>query len=273
MNLSTAKILLSIPHCSSSLTQELQGRVRFSELAIKQETDLFTDQLFDFDGVPTLKTAFSRYVVDLNRSRDSGGEKGVIVTTDFDNRPIYQEGETPTPQEREERLKKYWDPYHRQMEQQLTSPSIRLFMDAHSMRPVGSAKAPDTGEERADIVLSNLGTTTGKIRPEIGYLSCPWEWLLMAAEILEDLWRPHPVEIAFNDPYFGGYITQHYSDPQWPGHKPGMQIEVNRKLYLNWETQEPLPRRIQQLNQTFREFLRRFDRLLLGNSPRTGTVP
>ena len=131
------------------------------------------------------------------------------------------------------------------------------------MRPVGSAKAPDPGEERADIVLSNLGTTTGAIRPEIGYLSCPWEWLLIAAEILEDLWRPHPVEIAFNDPYFGGYITQHYSDPNWPGYKPGMQIEVNRKLYLDWEIQEPLPNKIKQLNQIFGEFVRRLEKLLL----------
>jgi N-formylglutamate deformylase len=94
-------------------------------------------------------------------------------------------------------------------------------------------------------------------------LSCPWEWLLKGVEILEDLWRPHPVEIAFNDPYFGGYITQHYSDPKWSGHKPGMQIEVNRKLYLDWETQEPLPNRVKQLNQVFEELVRRFQKLLL----------
>ncbi len=263
MTLSTGAILVSIPHCSTEIPLPLRQRVLFNELQLKRETDLLTDQLFEFKEIPNLKASFSRYVVDLNRSRDTEGDKGVIVTTDFDNRSIYSTGDIPSHGERQERIEKYWLPYHQELTKQIASEKIRFFFDCHSMRPVGSAKAPDPGEERADIVLSNLGTTTGKIRPEIGYLSCPWEWLLKAAEILEDLWRPHPVEIAFNDPYFGGYITQHYSDPKWPGHKPGMQIEVNRKLYLDWETQEPIPNRIKQLHQTFGEFLERFQRLFL----------
>lgn len=263
MKLSTAKVLISIPHGSTHIPLGMRKRVIFTELQLKRETDLLTAQLFDVKEMPAVKASFSRYVVDLNRSRDALGDKGVIVTTDFDNRPIYSAGDIPSPGERQERIEKYWLPYHQELEQKLKSPSVRFFIDAHSMRPVGSAKAPDPGEERADIVLSNLGTTTGAIRPEIGYLSCPWEWLLMAAEILEDLWRPHPVEIAFNDPYFGGYITQHYSDPKWPGHKPGMQIEVNRKLYLDWATQEPLPNKIKQLNQTVGVFLNRLQKILL----------
>ncbi len=263
MDLSTGKILILIPHCSTGIPLPLRRRILFNDLQLKRETDLLTNQLFELKETPTLKASFSRYVVDLNRSRDAEGDKGVIVTTDFDNRPIYSDEDTPPPQERQERIEKYWVPYHQELEQKLKSPSVRFFIDAHSMRPVGSAKAPDSGEERADIVLSNLGTTTGKIRPEIGYLSCPWEWLMKAAEILEDLWRPHPVEIAFNDPYFGGYITQHYSDRQWPGYKPGMQIEVNRKLYLDWETQEPLPNKIKQLNQVFGTFVERLEKSLL----------
>lgn len=257
-----SNILVSIPHCSTEIPLLLHQRMLFNDLQLKRETDLLTDQLFGFKEIPTLKASFFRYVVDINRSRDAGGDRGIIVTTDFDNRPIYSAGDVPSPQERQDRIEKYWVPYHRELEQKLKSPSVRFFMDAHSMRPVGSAKAPDSGEERADIVLSNLGTLTGKIRQEIGYLSCPWECLLKGAEILEDLWRPHPVEIAFNDPYFGGYITQHYSDPKWSGHKPGMQIEVNRKLYLDWETQEPLPHRITQFRQIFGDFLQRWSKWL-----------
>ena len=262
MNLSTGSILISIPHCSTQIPPELRQRINFTNVHLKRETDLLTDQLFDFKEFLTVKAPFSRYVVDLNRHRDSEGEKGVIVTTDFDNQPIYSAGDIPSSKERQERIEKYWLPYHQELEQELKSPSVRFFMDAHSMRPVGSAKAPDLGEERADIVLSNLGTTTGKIRPEIGYLSCPWEWLLIAEGILEELWRPHPVEIVFNDPYYGGYITQRYSDPRWHGHKPGLQIEVNRKLYLNWDTQEPLSHKITQLRQIFGEFLQRWSKWL-----------
>ena len=262
MNLSTAKFLISIPHCSTHIPQELRQRMKFTDLHLKRETDILTDQLFDLKEFPILKAVFSRYVVDLNRNRDAQGEKGVIVTTDFDNQPIYVTGEIPTPQERQERIEKYWLPYHQELEQKLKYPSVRFFMDAHSMRSVGSAKAPDSGEERADIVLSNLGTTTGNIRPEIGYLSCPWEWLLHAAEILEKLWRSHPIEIAFNDPYYGGYITQRYSNPNWRGYKQGFQIEVNRKLYLDWETQEPLPHKITQFRQIFGEFLQPWSKWL-----------
>ncbi len=256
-------LLISIPHCSTHIPPQIRQQMTFTDHHLKEETDLLTDQIFTLKNIPVLKASVSRYVVDLNRARESQGEKGVLVTTDFDNRPIYQSGFSISPQEKEHRLLQYWDPYHQDLTQQLRAPHISLFLDCHSMRPVGSRKAPDPGEERADIVLSNLGTSTGKTRPEIGYLSCQWEWLLKVAEILEVLWRPHPIDIAFNDPYYGGYITEHYSHPDWQGHKQGFQIEINRKLYLNWDTQESLPHKVLQLNQIFQEFLERVQRLLL----------
>src|SRR3989338_3055000 len=100
MNLSTGAILISIPHCSTEIPLPLRQRVLFNELQLKRETDLLTDQLFDIQEMPTVKASFSRYVVDLNRSRDAEGEKGVIVTTDFDNRPIYSAGVILSPGER-----------------------------------------------------------------------------------------------------------------------------------------------------------------------------
>ena len=258
MNLPPGNILISIPHCSPQLPTPLRDRLLLTELQLKRDTDLLTDQLFACGKFPILKASYSRYLVDLNRSEKAEGEKGIIVTTDFDNCPIYHEGDIPSLEERQERIEKYWRPFHHQLEQHLKSPTLQFFIDAHSMRPVGSAKTPDPFEERADIVLSNLGSTTGTIRPEIGYLSCSWEWLLKAAEILENLWRPHPLEIAFNDPYYGGYIIGHYTNPNWQGHKPGFQIEINRKLYLNWDTQQPLPNKILELRQKFEQFLERF---------------
>src|SRR3990167_5267582 len=170
MMLSTGKILIVIPHCSTAILLPLHQRILFADLQLKREPDLLTDRLFEFKELPTLKAPFSRYVVDLNRSRDATGEKGVIVTTDFDNRPIYSTGDIPSTGERQERIEKYWLPYHQELAKQIVSDKTRFFFDCHSMRPVGSAKAPDPGEERADIVLSNLGTTTGAIRPEIGHL-------------------------------------------------------------------------------------------------------
>ncbi len=52
---------------------------------------------------------------------------------------------------------------------------------------------------------------------------------------------------ALNHPFDGGHILRKYSSP--PYSVPGVMIEVNRALYLDEETLEPLPNRIAKLQK------------------------
>ena len=58
-------------------------------------------------------------------------------------------------------------------------------------------------------------------------------------EHLEQLARKAGFRVERNQPYAGGYITEHYGRPGLGWH--AIQIEVNRALYMDEARLEPLP--------------------------------
>jgi N-formylglutamate amidohydrolase len=50
--------------------------------------------------------------------------------------------------------------------------------------------------------------------------------------------RAEGFSVSRNRPYAGGYITEHYGQPGT--HVHALQIEINRGLYMNEATIEPL---------------------------------
>ena len=92
-------------------------------------------------------------------------------------------------------------------------------MDLHSMPSKGLDFHRDTGESRKEIVISD---NKGK--------SC--------SEAFKDLilraYKSAGFEVALNWPYTGGAITQHYGQPSLGQYS--LQVELNRKLYMDEET-------------------------------------
>ena len=51
--------------------------------------------------------------------------------------------------------------------------------------------------------------------------------------------KAHGYHVRRNEPYAGGYTTHRYGQPNRQLH--AFQIEINKKLYVNEKTYEPLP--------------------------------
>ena len=60
-------------------------------------------------------------------------------------------------------LDKYYGPYHKQMEEQIKNPDIKLAVDCHSMAAKSPPIEADVGAVRPLICLGNLGDENGEI--------------------------------------------------------------------------------------------------------------
>jgi N-formylglutamate amidohydrolase len=233
-----------------------------SEAALRErlfkEGDPYTDALFHIpDAAVTVNAPASRFVADLNRERNEGGENGVIKLTDFERRPFYPTGYALSTEEREMRLSQYYDPYHAAIEKALTGGvdgknRIRFFLDGHSMTPHGPAIGPDRGKPRPALCIGNFGNAAG-MPANGGSVSCEPALArgirdqlkaLLAEPIAESGLREGPV---LNDPFDGGHLLRKYSS--MPYSVPGVMIELNRALYLDEETLEPIPGRLESISK------------------------
>jgi N-formylglutamate amidohydrolase len=280
-------ILISTPHSSGHVPYWLLARMLQTgegESGLRRrlfkEGDPFTDALFHVpDAEVTVNAPASRFVADLNRDRGEGGENGVIKLTDFERRSFYQTGYSLSGQEREMRLAQYYDPYHAALETALSpnrtqgpgvpqggpgvpqggSGRIRFFIDGHSMTAQGPAIGPDQGKPRPPICVGNFGDAEGEPAglPD-GHaarvpVSCPPP---LARGIRDQLARLLERPIAdsgftegpvLNRPFDGGYILRKYSLP--PFAVPGVMIEINRGLYLDENTLQPIPGRVETISK------------------------
>jgi N-formylglutamate deformylase len=260
-------LLVSTPHSSGHVPHWLFANMAETgenpealRRRLFREGDPFTDEIFHVpEAAVTLNATASRFVADLNRERGEGGENGVIKLTDFDRRPFFPSGYAVSPQERELRLSLYYDPYHGALERALSGGAIRFFIDGHSMTAQGPAIGPDADVPRPALCIGNFGDERGE--PAGGApVSCPPEQARRIrdalAESLADVIAESglPEGPVLNRPFDGGHILRRYSSP--PFSVPGAMIEINRALYLDEETLEPIPQRIARLRKAMNRLAR-----------------
>ncbi len=252
-------LLVSTPHCSGHVPYWLLARMLQTgegETALKRrlfkEGDPFTDVIFNIPDAEVIVNApASRFVADLNRERSEGGENGVIKLTDFERRAFFPTGYALSDSERETRLSLYYDPYHAALEKALASKRIRFFLDGHSMVSHGPAIGPDQGAPRPALCIANFGDEDGDPVPGAGPVSCPAPLAQGIRDQLAKSLKPLiasaglPEGPALNRPFDGGHILRKYS--RAPFAVPGVMIEVNRALYLDESTLEPIPGKVEAL--------------------------
>jgi N-formylglutamate deformylase len=255
-------LLVSTPHCSGHLPYWILDRMLKtgeSEASLRRrifkEGDPFTDAIFHIpDAEVILNAPASRFTADLNRDRGEQGENGVIKLTDFERRPFYPTGYSISPEEKELRLSLYYDPYHLALKKYLAGGKIKFFMDGHSMTAKGPAMGPDQGKSRPAICIGNFGDGQGERK--VGPTSCSAKLARHLRDKMEELLHDVIVDsgltkgVSLNQPFAGGFILEKYSAP--PFSVPGIMIEVNRALYLNEDTLEPIPGRIETLSKAMR---------------------
>ena len=248
-------LLISIPHSGGTVPPEVADMVRITGRDIFYDGDALTREIYDFgksvDAV--IETPIARAIVDVNRAYDDRPPEnpdGVVKTVTTDGTLVYREGMFPDDALVEDLLQRYYFPYHETLGDLLSNRSIRLALDCHSMLERSPAASVRPGEPRPLICLSNRGDEHGMPVRGRGPVTCPPEWIRALAESLRRAFAGEG-EVAMNDPFAGGYISQYHYERSGI---PWIQIEINRKLYLNETYFDPERLRVdQRIIQELRE--------------------
>lgn len=232
-------VVVEVPHAGLAIPDDVRDELDVSRADVLRDADLYVDRLCataPLRGCSLLVANVSRYVVDLNRAEDDIDRdvvpdhprprptqvRGVVWRTTTTGQPALTHGAL-THAQLEARLARYHRPYHACLAQEIERKR-RLFgavlvVCAHSMPSMTRPGAP----RRADIVPgSRAGTTTS---PRV-------------LDTIDRICRHARLSVRHDEPYKGGYTTQRYGRPH--EHIHAVQIELNRALYADERSSEPL---------------------------------
>jgi N-formylglutamate amidohydrolase len=234
-------VVVEVPHAGLAVPEDVPGGVHVDRESVLRDADLYVDELYadaPARGAILLSARVSRYVVDLNRHPDDvdratvpdhpaprgTNPRGVVWRTTTDGRPVLAAPLTHA--QLVARLERYHAPYHATLRQALDETRTRfghaILVAAHSMPSVGRSGHRDPGVRRADVVPGTLGRTSADPR---------------VIDLVDRHFRAAGLSVRHDDPYRGGYTTQHYGRPAHRVH--AVQIELNRALYVDEATCEP----------------------------------
>ena len=216
-------ILVSMPHNGMEIPESIAETM--TEDALKMvDTDWYLDKLYDFavtEGAWIINPKYSRYVIDLNRPKDNlslypGQDTTELCpTTTFGKKAIYTL-QKPSDKEIKERVIKYWQPYHSEVEKCLElmkkEHGIALLFEAHSIK----SEVPRFFDGK--LTDFNFGN--------YNQVSCSEQ----LTELLEE-WQPKGYSKVINGRFKGGYLTREYGDPQNGIHS--LQLELSQATYMD----------------------------------------
>lgn len=221
-----APLLVSLPHDGTALPDDLRPRLTESAQRVP-DTDWFVSRLYGFArdlGASILVPRHSRYVVDLNRPPDDvslypgQNTTGLCSSRQFTGEPVYREGQAPDTGEIQDRVERYWRPYHAALAEELARlrarhGRVRLW-EGHSIRSV----VPFLFEGR--LPDFNLGTAAGA--------SCA---PLLQSRLEGVMAAQSSYSWVANGRFKGGYITRQYGRPDQG--VDAVQLELAQCTYMD----------------------------------------
>ncbi len=232
-------VIVEVPHAGLGMPPPYLEPLAAPARALARDADLSVDRLYEdapAEGATMLVARASRYAIDVNRAEtdidsevvegarsDVLLQHGLVWRTTSDGDPALLRRLSAA--ELEERLDQIWRPYHRTLASLIEAKRNRfglcVVLAAHSMPsvertlPASRAGAP-AGRPRADVVPGTRGRRSAGAR------------FIDAVEVLA---RGSGWSVRHDDPYAGGYTTQHYGRPVEGVHV--VQVELARRLYLD----------------------------------------
>ncbi len=235
-------LVFASPHSGTDYPPEFVAAAALDLATLRKSEDCFVDALFGDApglGAPLVRALFPRAYLDVNRepyeldpemfdsplpahvnaasARVAAG-LGTIARIVASRREIYRGKLTFT--EAERRIAEVYRPYHQALRAVIQRARDRfgfcILIDCHSMPSTGLPLSVDSDMRALDIVL---GDRAG--------LSCHGGVTDTADEALAAL----GYRVVRNNPYAGGFTTQHYGDPAGGIHV--LQVEINRALYMD----------------------------------------
>lgn len=238
--------IISIPHCSDQVPENIRGSLALSEQQIIESVDFGSEEVFG--ALPSrhiIRAQWSRLIVDLNRAPDQTDPKGVVALTDYHGRAIYRTGQNPNHDSIIERVAGFHRPYHEHLEKAFADTRMIGLIDGHSLNGTGPADAPDPGQRRKDIIISNNGDFNGAPRPDGSPTSCSIDRIQQFRQAFQD----QGFSVSLNAPYLGGYITRHYGPQLVKQGRFAIQIELNQDLYMGPNRLAPVPHLVNAVAQ------------------------
>ena len=238
-------LVFASPHSGCSYPAGFIAASPLDLSALRKSEDCYVDELFsDVNelGAPMVRALLPRAYLDVNRepyeldpdmfdgplppfvnsssARVAAG-LGTVARIVATRREIYRHklsfGDV------EKRLSEFYRPYHRALRMMINRARDRfgfcVLVDCHSMPSSGLPLDADSSPQRVDIVL---GDRSG--------LSCH----PLITDVIDESMRTLGYRVLRNNPYAGGFTTQHYGDPANGVHT--VQIEINRALYMDEAT-------------------------------------
>ena len=237
-------LLFDSPHSGSHYPKSFNTLVPF--VRMRRAEDAFVDELFAAapdHGAPLIIATFPRLFVDANRAPEDfePGEaqgdfamplqpskkatvgKGIVWTRLHGLDSLYKGPLTAT--EVLHRIDSYWRPYHAAVAAALDTAFEEFghvyHVNCHSMRARGNPMDEDGESDRPDFVISDGDGETSD--PNF-------------TKFVSDYLNREGFTALCNDPYKGAELIRRYSDPAHGRYS--IQIEINRKLYMNEERVE-----------------------------------
>jgi N-formylglutamate deformylase len=244
--------------------------------ALRQAEDTHVEKLYDFApalGVAWIEALFPRSYLDANRNTseidltlldgawpgpvETRPEalakvrlgKGLVWRMTDDGMAIYQR--RLSVQEVRARIEHCWNPYHEAVGAAIAAAHARhgysIHLNCHSMPAVGSNYSTDfPGLVHPDFVIGDRDGTSAA--PALSRKICG---------CLSSL----GYSVGYNHPYKGVELVRRHGDPA--RHRHSVQVEINRKLYMNERTLE-----LHQGCETLKRHLRGLVEMLLRTDPR-----
>ncbi len=245
----SSALVLDSPHSGTRYPTDFLYACETGLLRTAEDTHV--EKLYDFApalGVHWVEAHFPRSYLDANRNTTEIDEtllnapwpdtvetdpkimskvrlgKGLIWRTTDDGTLIY--GRKLTVQELQARIEQCWKPYHAAVAQAIDAAAAQhgysIHINCHSMPAIASGSATDfPGEAHADFVVGDRDGSTASAA-----LS---QWVCQHL-------RARGYDVAYNHPYKGVELVRRYGDPL--RHRHSIQLEINRKLYMNEVTFE-----------------------------------
>ncbi len=245
----SSALVLDSPHSGTDYPADFGHAC--DQLLLRRAEDTHVEKLYDFApalGVHWIEAFFPRSYLDANRNTTEVDVtlfdetwpdpvetdprimskvrlgKGLIWRTTDDGLPLYRRKLSVA--EVKARIERCWKPYHAAVEAAIDEAhrahGYSIHINCHSMPAVASSKATDfPGEAHADFVVGDRDGSTAS--PALSRQVC---------DHLSSL----GYSVACNHPYKGVELVRRYGNPGL--HRHSIQLEINRKLYMNEETLE-----------------------------------
>jgi len=254
-------LVLDSPHSGTQYPADFGAAVGIEDLRASE--DAFVDELYAGGpalGATLIAANFPRSYIDPNRSlldidasllaapwpgpavpsRKTELGIGLIWRVLDSGEPIYRR--KLSIDEVKQRIVAYHQPYQRAVKDALDDAYEHFgavwHINCHSMPALsGRISEEGPGKPRADFVLGDRDGTT-----------CEPDFTAFVARTLRDM----GYEVKVNDPYKGVELVRAFCDPA--AHRHSLQIEANRKLYMDERTR--------QRSSGFAKFKADIDRML-----------